>query len=281
MFIVDAQVHIWAPETPQRPWIKGWVTPPREIPLEAEELACEMDKVGIARAVLVPPGSWDTNSNDLVLAAALKYPDRFAVMGRFDTEAPGARGMIANWRAQPGMLGLRCSFNKPQWSAALSEGKVDWLWVECEKAGVPVMLMVLYAQIPLVDRIAARHPGLKITIDHLALPTGKKDAEAFGEFDKLLRIAVRPNVAVKVSTLPLYTSDTYPYKSLHPYLRRAYDTFGPKRMFWGGDLSRLPCNYRQAIAMYTEEIPWLTAQDKEWIMGRGLCEWLDWKLPSQ
>jgi hypothetical protein len=28
--------------------------------------------------------------------------------------------------------------------------------------------------------------------------------------------------------------------------------------------------------MFTEEIPWLSAEDKEWIMGRGICEWLDW-----
>ncbi len=32
--------------------------------------------------------------------------------------------------------------------------------------------------------------------------------------------------------------------------------------------------------MFTEEIPWLTAEDKEWIMGRGVCEWLQWALPS-
>ena len=32
--------------------------------------------------------------------------------------------------------------------------------------------------------------------------------------------------------------------------------------------------------MITEEIPWLSASDKEWIMGRGLCEWLGWKLPT-
>jgi hypothetical protein len=32
--------------------------------------------------------------------------------------------------------------------------------------------------------------------------------------------------------------------------------------------------------MFTEEMPWLTAQDKEWTMGRGLCEWLGWSLPQ-
>ena len=30
--------------------------------------------------------------------------------------------------------------------------------------------------------------------------------------------------------------------------------------------------------MFTEEIPWLSADDKEWIMGRGICEWLGWTL---
>jgi hypothetical protein len=28
--------------------------------------------------------------------------------------------------------------------------------------------------------------------------------------------------------------------------------------------------------MWTEEMPFLTAQDLEWIMGRGICEWLGW-----
>jgi hypothetical protein len=31
--------------------------------------------------------------------------------------------------------------------------------------------------------------------------------------------------------------------------------------------------------MFTEEMPWLSAADKEWVMGRGLCEWIGWKLP--
>jgi predicted TIM-barrel fold metal-dependent hydrolase len=65
---------------------------------------------------------------------------------------------------------------------------------------------------------------------------------------------------------------------LHPYIRRVYDAFGPQRMFWGTDLTRLPCTYREGIAMFTEHLPWLSAADKEWIMGRGVCEWIGWKL---
>jgi predicted TIM-barrel fold metal-dependent hydrolase len=63
---------------------------------------------------------------------------------------------------------------------------------------------------------------------------------------------------------------------MQPYVRRVYDVFGPRRMFWGSDLSRLPCTYRQMITMFTEEMTWIPPADLEWIMGRGLCEWLAW-----
>ena len=280
MLIADAQVHIWGPNTPERPWRAGPVNPHREVPLGADELLREMDAAGVTRAVLVPP-SWDADRNDLVLEAARQHPDRFAVMGRLNIDGPGARDLIADWRRQPGMLGLRCSFNRPKWAPALTEGRVDWLWEETEKAGVPVMVIVTHAMVHLIDHVAERHPGLKLTLCHLALSSSKKDGEAFRDLDQLLAIARRPNVAVKASALPVYTTDRYPYRFLHPYLRRVYDAFGPQRIFWGTDLARLPCTYRQAVTMFTEEIPWLTTEDKDWIMGRGLCEWIGWKLPQQ
>jgi hypothetical protein len=51
-------------------------------------------------------------------------------------------------------------------------------------------------------------------------------------------------------------------------------------MFWGTDLSILPCSYKQSIAMFTEEMPWLSSEDLEWIMGRGISKWLRWDMPK-
>jgi hypothetical protein len=28
--------------------------------------------------------------------------------------------------------------------------------------------------------------------------------------------------------------------------------------------------------MFTEHMPFFSAQDMEWIMGRGICEWIGW-----
>jgi hypothetical protein len=30
--------------------------------------------------------------------------------------------------------------------------------------------------------------------------------------------------------------------------------------------------------MFTEELPWLKGPDLEWVMGRGLCEWIGWRM---
>jgi hypothetical protein len=47
-------------------------------------------------------------------------------------------------------------------------------------------------------------------------------------------------------------------------------------MFWGTDWTRLPCSYRQAVTMFTEELPWLEGADLEGVMGRGVSRWLGW-----
>ena len=275
MLIVDAQVHIWAANTPERPW-PARHEPHKPEPITAQDLLREMDAASVTACVLVPP-SWEGERNDVCLAAAREYPKRFAVMGRLDPDAPDSRGKIATWRRQPGMLGLRFTMHRPFLRPLLTEGRIDWLWPEAEKAGVPVMTLALHSDMHLLDRVAERHPRLKLTIDHLGLTTGK-DAEAFKHLDNVLALAKRPNVAVKVSCLPHYTTDEYPFRALHPYIRRVFDAFGPKRMFWGSDLSRLPCSYRQSLTYLSEEIPWLSAGDKKWILGRGVCEWLGWKI---
>ena len=275
MLIADGQVHIWAASTPERPW-PARHAPHRPVPLGAEDCLKEMAAAGVDRAVLVPP-SWEGERNDLVVDAARRYPDKFVVMGRFDPEAADAQSQIATWKQQPGMLGMRFTFRRPQLAAPLEQGTIDWLWAAAEKHDIRLMILVTHQQVKFIDRIAERHPGLKIIIDHLGVGGGSKDEAAFADLDKLLAVAKRPNVAVKASGTSGYTADSYPYRALHPHLRRVFDAFGPRRMFWGTDFTRLPCTYRQAVTQFTEEIPWLKGEDLELVMGRAMCEWLGWR----
>jgi predicted TIM-barrel fold metal-dependent hydrolase len=236
-----------------------------------------MGTAGVDAAVIVPP-TWEGHRNDVGLEAARVHPERFGVMGRFDVDAPGARESLRRWLRRPGMLGIRFHLALEEFLPPFTEGRMDWVWPEAEKAGIPLMMLVMPSLLPEIGRIAERHPALRFTLDHLGTHLGRKDAEAFAELDGLLALAKLPNLSVKASALPIYTTDDYPYRKLHAYLRRVYDAFGPKRMFWGTDFTRQKCSYRQLVTMFTEEIPWLTAQDLEWIMGRSLCEWMRWRL---
>ena len=279
MMICDAQVHIWGANTPERPW-PARHEPHRPVPLGKEELLRDMDAAGIDRVVLVPP-SWEGDRNDLALDAAQSHPGRFAIMGRFDPDAPTARETIKGWKKQPGMLGMRFTFHREQMRQPLLDGRFDWVWGEMEKLGIPAMVLFHHEYMELLDKIAARYPGLHLVLDHLGLKSDKgfPEAKNFATLDRVLALAKRPNVAAKVSALPCYVDDkTYPFRSVHPQIRRVFDAFGPKRTFWGTDWSRLPCSYRQGVTMFTEELPWLKGQDLEWVMGRGVCEWLGWKI---
>lgn len=277
MLIVDSQVHIWAASTPERPW-PARHAPHRPEPFSADDLIEEMTAAGVDAAIIVPPG-WEGDRNDLGLEAARLHPTRFAVMGRIDPKLPESRSALARWRKQPGMLGLRFTFQSAQMQPLLTEGHVDWLWSEAEKHGVPLMVLVPPSLLPALRDIAQRYPGLRLTLDHMAIPKGNKDAAAFAHIEELVGMARCPNVAVKATSVPHYTTDAYPHKRVHSYLHQIVDAFGPRRVFWGTDLTKLPGPYREAVTLFTEELPWLSEDDKAWIMGRGVCEWLGWAHP--
>ena len=105
--------------------------------------------------------------------------------------------------------------------------------------------------------------------------TGQDEA-AFARIDELCALAKLPNVAVKATGAPHYSTQPYPFSNIQDGLHRIFDAFGPKRFFWGTDITRMPCSYRQCVTFFTEELPWLKGQDLEWVMGRGVCEWLGW-----
>jgi predicted TIM-barrel fold metal-dependent hydrolase len=183
---------------------------------------------------------------------------------------------METWRQQPGMLGLRFALVQPHQRAWWTDGTLDWLWPAAERAGIPVALLA-GEFLPVVARVATRHPGLKLMIDHLGRTGGQQDEPAFGDLPDLLALARYPNVAVKATGAPSYSSAPYPYRNIHSYVRQVYDAFGPRRLFWGSDITRMPCSWRQCITLFTEELPWLTNSDKELIMGRAVCDWLGWQ----
>ena len=48
------------------------------------------------------------------------------------------------------------------------------------------------------------------------------------------------------------TSPVKGVTSTHRYLRQIYDAFGPARMFWDTDITKMACSWRQCVTMFAE-----------------------------
>ena len=273
--IVDAQVHVWKADTPERPWSYG--PPHLPEPFGYEDLLREMKAAGVDRAVLIPPG-WEGGRIDFALEGAAKHPDRFGVMGRIAIEKPESAALLPGWKAQRGMLGIRLAFQKAHNQRWLTDDAAGWFWPAAEKHGIPLMVFAPGRDAE-IRAIATAHPRLKIIVDHMGLAR-EQDAAAVAAIERLCALADCPNVHVKVSSVPLYSSEPYPYRNLHSALKRLIGAFGPQRSFWGTDITRIwsRASYRQCVTLFTEELPFLSADDLGWVMGRGLARCLDWPL---
>lgn len=271
MQIVDAQIHLWGSGLPSN------MAHRQVTSFTAAEAIGLMDEGGVDAAVIHPP-PWDPGAHDLAFAAVRDYPGRFAIMGELLLDDPESRSRIAAWRNQPGMLGLRYLFLGETTRTRLTDGTLDWLWAEAERAGVPIAVLATDS-LREIDVIAERHPGLRITIDHLGGRGGNttlKDAASMTHIPELLALARHPNVAVKATGAPGYSSEAYPFPTMHTYLHRVFDSFGPHRMFWGTDITKMPVTWKQCVTMFTEELPWLTGKDKALVMGEAICAWWGW-----
>ncbi|MEJ0015219.1 MAG: amidohydrolase family protein [Acetobacteraceae bacterium] len=270
MLIVDAQIHIWAKGTPSAHH--------RQAPFSMDQALAGMDEAGVDAAVICPP-MWDPDSNELAVEAARAHPDRFAVMGWFPLDRPESRALVDTWKQRPGMLGLRFYFVQPHEQSWPFDGTLDWLWPAAEMAGLPVALAAA-SFLPLVGQVAERHPGLKLIVDHMAVPRASRGEAAYRNLPQLLSLAKHPNVAVKATGQAVCADDPYPFRSIQPHLRAVFDAFGPQRMFWGTDITRQHCSWRECVTLFTEELPWLAGRDKELVMGRAFCDWIGWNLPE-
>jgi L-fuconolactonase len=81
-----------------------------------------------------------------------------------------------------------------------------------------------------------------------------------------------PNVSVKLSAAPLFSSEPYPFRDVTLHIHRLFDAYGPRRCYWGTDVTNsfVKATYRQRVTHFTEELTFLSEEDKDWIMGSAI-----------
>ena len=255
--IVDAQIHLWKAETPDRPWVAG--RPPQmPEPFTIEKIVPMMDEAGVDRVVIVPP-SWPGDRNDYALEAVQRYPGRFAVMGRIPLQDPKSAELLPKWKEQPGMLGVRVTLHRC--TRALAHRRHRGLVLAGGREGRPA------GHVPGARAIAGDGPDRRTSPwthsdhrSHGVVARHRREGKVGEAIEQTVALAKYPNVSCKVSSSPTYSQDNYPFADMKPHLKRVFEAFGPQRCYWGTDITHAfgKSTYRQRITHFTETLDFLS-----------------------
>jgi predicted TIM-barrel fold metal-dependent hydrolase len=267
MTVVDTHMHVWSTDWERYPFAspEGATKRPEE-PNTAEEVIETMERHGVTFTVLVQVRyyGWDNR----YLADCLRlYPGRFAAQGLIDPRDPAAADRLAYWMQDHGFAGVRLSPSYDRDAEWLKARESDPLWRRAEELGAVFNFLIREEQLPQLEEMAGRFPGVPVVVDHMGYP------DITGDTSNLLRLARLPNVFVKVTEFYNHSKTReFPYTDVLPTVRRVYDAFGPQRLLWGtgfvrGErVGRIP--YGQELELIREHVPFFSAEDQEWILGR-------------
>jgi L-fuconolactonase len=271
--VIDAQVHVWRDVLPG-------IEPHLSEPFTASHLLELMDQTLVDRAVLVPI-YYDSGGNGTALDAARRHPHRYGVMANLTQDAPlTAKELRDWWESDPGLLGARMGFRREPHSTWLVDGTVEWFWRAAAEIGLPIMA---YAPKGIASLAAAarRYPDLRLVVDHMGMAPDVQPAVQREQMRHVLAMAELPNVAVKISALPLYSRQPYPHVDLLGTVQGLLAAYGADRVFWGTDFTRLQCTYPESVSMMDSLLAGVGARERALVMGEGLSAWLPWPDPGQ
>src|SRR5580692_13049933 len=107
--VIDAQVHAYAANTPERPWHK---VPNWPAHVTGDEMVAAMDKVGVDGAIYNSPISMYQYDASYAVSVQRAHPDRFALVKPVNPEDPAVVDVIAEWKKTPGTVGIRLIMTK-------------------------------------------------------------------------------------------------------------------------------------------------------------------------
>lgn len=278
--IIDTHLEIWTDNPkfpfhdPERPDLKRV---PVQAPVENE--VAEMRKFGLKYAVLINPRyfGWD---NSYVSYALHKYPNLFVAHGLLNPLGSDPAGRLRYWVKEHGFQGMRFSPLYHPKSTWLNSKRLYPLWREAERLGAVFNFYIVPHQMPMLEDMAGRFPGVKIVIDHLGKPD-LKASDPWKEFRKMFRLKRFPQVWVSASEpYEISVTKKYPYRDTYPFYKAVYEEFGARKLIWGTGYPmprwELPMN--KELEFVDKYCDFYTKKDRELILGKNALR--IWKFPN-
>lgn len=229
---IDAHQHFWSLARGDY----GWLTPDLTTiyrDFAPEDLAPILAAARIEGTVLVQAAP-TLAETEYMLSLADQNGFIKGVVGWVDFEAAIAPDQIAGLAAHPALVGLR----------PMIQDIADPLWM-MGKALTPAFdalqthnltfdALTLPQHLGPLRRLLARHPSMRVVIDHGSKPL-IRDGVMAGWAEDMAALARDTDAWCKLSGLVTEAASDWAVEDLRPYVDHLLDTFGPSRLIWGSD----------------------------------------------
>ena len=268
--IIDSQVHAYEANTPKRPWatVPNW--PPH---VTGDEMVAAMDKVGVDGAIFISSFSMYQYDASYAVEVQRRHPNRMAIVKPVDAANPALDEVVAEWKKTPGTVGIRIMMTRDPGRVLASDADLDRVARAAVKYDFPLNVLCwgnLDSGMALIDR----NPDTRFILDHLGLLQPRQPPappEPWAELPKVLALAKRKNVVIKISGACTLSREPYPFDDIWDPLKRIFDAWGFERCLWGTDWTRAfaVVNYENAVKPFLETKV-LSESERAMLMG-GAC----------
>ena len=275
MPIIDVQVHAYERNHPGRPWA-GNLHGPQSA--NGEEMVAAMDAVGVDAAVIVSSFNLYRYDPSFALEVFAKHPTRFRVVTPIDAANPAIDDVVAAWAKTRGAVGVRIILRDGMPSDPTDPG-LNRAFAAAGRHGLPVNFLC-WGRLDDGTRLVKQNPDTVVVIDHLGLLQPNEPPvpdNVWADLPKLLALADRPNVRVKISGACTMSHQPFPYDDIWEPVMRVIDAFGLKRCMWGTDWTRTigMLTYEQGVAPFRHTTR-LSESDRAKLMGGTVEQVYNW-----
>ena len=242
----------------------------------------QMRDFNIKYAVLINPRyfGWD---NSYIAHSLKSYPKLFVAHGLINPLDPKVADNLRYWVKEHGFQGMRLSPRYHPKQTWLNSKEHYPLWKEAEKLGAVFNFYMTPQQMPQLEEMAGRFPGVKIVIDHAGSPD-LKAPDCWPEFRKMFKLKKFPQVWISSSEpyeMSQMANKKYPFEDTWPFYKAIYEEFGGKQIIWGTGYPRprweLPMD--KELEFVDKYCSFYTDEDRELILGKNALR--IWKFPEQ
>jgi len=272
---IDSQVHVYEANTPARPWatVPNW--PPH---VTGDEMVAAMDAVGVDGAIFVSSFSMYEYDASYALEVHRQYPGKFGLVKPVDPDDPAVADVIADWKNTPGTVGIRIMMTHGPEREPDHPG-IATIAREAARHDLPINLLC-WGKIDDGCHVIDAHPSTRWVLDHLGLMQPRElpvHANPWGDLPKVLDLAKRDNVVIKVSGACTLSEQGDPYDDIWDPLARVFDAWGFERCLWGTDWTRAAAvlNYEQGVRPFrvTDR---LSDSERRMLMGDACAKVYNW-----